>query len=676
MLVDGAMPKLCLNMIVKNESRIITRLFDSVVDIIDSYVICDTGSTDNTVSIIQEYFSKRGIKGKILLESFRDFGYNRTYSLLACESDPAEFILLLDADMILEKGSNFNVANFKQYLSTSNANAFYVFQGSPSMSYKNVRIVRNRVGIKYWGVTHEVIQTPDGSKYDNIPIETLFINDVGDGGAKADKYERDIRLLLKGLEDNPNNDRYTFYLANSYREFGDHKKAIETYKKRIEIGGWIEEIWQSHYNIGICYARMGEPEKAIAAWLDAYNCFPARLENMYEIIKHYRITSKHKLVYEFYKMVEQQLEKTRGKHLDHLFVQNDVYDYKIDYEYSISGYYYNPDNKDLERLCMRIIETPSIDASIYSNIMSNYKFYATPLTTFEDVETKALDQILNKAVKHINFVYEGFQYKFYPSTPTVCYSKDNGLITIIRFVNYKIDENGNYINQKQIVTKNILGIVNKAKVYELKYDTMYDATYVGLEDIRLKTDSNSDELRFTANRGLPDGTMYVEYGYINLDSHTIESNLISKQYSDIQQKIEKNWVLFGNSQIIYKWGPLTIMNTEGTILETYQTPHLFKYIRGSTNGVEVGDETWFICHTVSYEARRYYYHILVALDSKTGKLLRWSKYFKLDGKEHVEYILGLTKCPGTNNFLLSYSVNDSCSKYRKISQTELENLFV
>ena len=44
-------PTLCLNMIVKNESKIITRLFDSVIKIIDCYCICDTGSTDNTKEI-------------------------------------------------------------------------------------------------------------------------------------------------------------------------------------------------------------------------------------------------------------------------------------------------------------------------------------------------------------------------------------------------------------------------------------------------------------------------------------------------------------------------------------------------------------------------------------------------------------------------------------------------
>ena len=48
---------LCLNMIVKNESKIIARLLTSVSPIIDSYCICDTGSTDNTVEIIQNFFA-------------------------------------------------------------------------------------------------------------------------------------------------------------------------------------------------------------------------------------------------------------------------------------------------------------------------------------------------------------------------------------------------------------------------------------------------------------------------------------------------------------------------------------------------------------------------------------------------------------------------------------------
>ena len=140
------MPKLCLNMIVKNESKIITRLFDSVIDIIDSYCICDTGSTDNTIELIENYFKERNKPGKVIKEPFKDFEYNRTFSLQACEKNPdIDYVLLMDADMVLMKGPNFDVNSFKQGL--LKADVFHLFQGSERFSYKNVRIVKNNMGI-------------------------------------------------------------------------------------------------------------------------------------------------------------------------------------------------------------------------------------------------------------------------------------------------------------------------------------------------------------------------------------------------------------------------------------------------------------------------------------------------------------------------------------------------
>lgn len=64
------LPTLCLNMIVKNESRIIKRLLESVAPWIDSYCICDTGSTDNTVEIIETFFKKRVYPGLLSKNRF------------------------------------------------------------------------------------------------------------------------------------------------------------------------------------------------------------------------------------------------------------------------------------------------------------------------------------------------------------------------------------------------------------------------------------------------------------------------------------------------------------------------------------------------------------------------------------------------------------------------------
>ena len=156
LILKNTEPTLCLNMIVKNEGKIITRLFDSVLPIIDCYCICDTGSTDNTVNIINEYFSSRGIPGKVVTEPFKNFCHNRNFSLKSCLG-MSDYVLLLDADMILE------INKFNKNLLNA-ADSFYILQGNDSFFYQNMRIVKNNGLYSYCGVTHEYINTPNGNK--------------------------------------------------------------------------------------------------------------------------------------------------------------------------------------------------------------------------------------------------------------------------------------------------------------------------------------------------------------------------------------------------------------------------------------------------------------------------------------------------------------------------------
>jgi tetratricopeptide (TPR) repeat protein len=606
--------------------------------------------------LIETYFQNKGKPGKVVVEPFKNFEYNRTFALEACANDPnIDFMLLMDADMILVKGPDFDLKRFKRDL--DKADVFHLFQGSDRFSYKNVRIVKNNMGIKYWGVTHEVINTPDGTKYDQFQRNILFIDDIGDGGAKADKFERDIRLLTQGLVDKPNNDRYTFYLANSYRDHGDKEKAIEMYKKRIEIGGWFDEVWHSYYSIGRCYKSLGNVDSAIAYWMLAYDYFPKRLENIYEIINHYRCESKHKLAYEFYKIALKQLEGVDKSKIDYLFLQNDVYDYKIDYEYSIVGYYYNPDNIDLAALSMRVMCAKNIEDSILKNVLSNYKFYC--------------NQICRATTELKDDIPSGFRV----STPTFAIH-DGKMVTIRRHVNYFIDETGGYVNEEHIITKNMVSYMDNT--FELGYNRDFDCRYVGLEDIRLL--EHDGETHFTANRGLSDGTMTVEYGTIDYENRCVKSSFLVK--TDGYSNIEKNWVLYAGAdnrlRVIYKWWPMTSYeighsNTLINKIEIGGVPRFFELLRGSTNGIRVGDETWFIAHAVSYEERRYYYHILVVFDAKTNRVKRWSKFFTFAG-EKVEYALGFIQT-SYDSFLIGYSTMDKTSDVRKIPKATLDGLF-
>jgi glycosyltransferase involved in cell wall biosynthesis len=667
-------PKLCLNMIVKNESKVILRLLNSVLPLIDGYCICDTGSTDNTIELIESFMKEHNIPGVIVREPFRDFGYNRTFALNEAAKVPnMDYLLLLDADMILTGGALTDPKNFKKLLT---GDVYHMCQGSPTYYYKNVRILKNYKGYSYWGVTHEYVKTPEGTKYDMLEISALFIEDIGDGGAKTDKFERDIRLLTKGLEENPNNDRYTFYLANSLRDAGRIQESIDTFRKRVEIGGWIEECWHSLYSIGKCYMKLGEEEKAIAAWIEAFDYHPKRIESMYEIVNYYRLRGKNHAAYTFFLMAQKSNE-IWGASTEYLFLQKDVYDYKLDYELSIIGYYVNLFKPDLLRTCMKVLAYPHLPDSTATNVLSNYKFYSKRIAQLH-TSTLTSQQLtmLERATESLKITEDG---EFVKSTPSMVL-RGNHLIVNVRYVNYRIDSNGNYVNQEHITTRNAIAILDISKPFwtitqefELSYDTSKDGRYVGLEDIRMYIDNT--DIMYNANRGMPDGSMTVEHGMISCSKEsTAQSKWLSVK--DNYRSIEKNWVLCPNKKMIYHWNPkITVGNIEGDqFIKTSETPvpYFFKYLRGSTNGILIQNELWLICHVVSYEDRRYYYHIVVVLDPDTYVLKRYTPLFTFEGA-HVEYTLGFTYLENNDSMLIGYSVYDSSCKYIQLPRNVFED---
>ena len=82
-------------MIVRDEAAVIERCLASVRDHIDTWVICDTGSTDGTQDLVRTALS--GIPGELHERPWVDFGHNRT-ELLRLARGKADFLLLLDAD--------------------------------------------------------------------------------------------------------------------------------------------------------------------------------------------------------------------------------------------------------------------------------------------------------------------------------------------------------------------------------------------------------------------------------------------------------------------------------------------------------------------------------------------------------------------------------------------------
>jgi len=672
-------------MIVKNESKIIERLFDSVRPFIDSYCICDTGSTDDTIEKIRAYGELHKIPGKIMEEPFRDFGYNRTYALQGCYDMPdVDYILLMDADMKLE----IKVEDIDEFKRTLTSDVYYMIQGSPSFYNKNIRMLQKNHVYSYKGVTHEYVEIPDGLTISQIEKTDLFINDIGDGGSKENKFRRDITLLTQGLEDEPDNSRYLFYLANSYRDSREYVMAIETYKKRIQKAGWIQEIWHSYYSIGNCYMHMKDYPNAIYYWLQAHNSTPTRIESLYKIVNYYRNVSNHQLAITFYDIAHNI--RSLKLYKESLFLEQDVYDYKLEYELSIIGYYCKVPVVHTMSCIMYILNCVTAPISIKKSVLSNYKFYVPTLIT-NAISTKYTEQ-LNK-----NRPEGEVGQEFVTSTPSI-WMDDNNLYVNTRYVNYRISSNGaytdykggNYTSDTKIVTKNVLSvfdirepILKKTNEFIVKYNESYDGLYAGIEDIRLIVKDGI--VNFNGNRGISWGNIVIETGVIDMDSHETNTKIATK---DGIYNVEKNWVFTDNSSmnVIYQWYPLTIGHyhndvvdadnqprTTFTTIKTIQTPQFFTLLRGSTNGVIIGDDIWIITHLVSDENRRYYYHVMVILDKTTYELKNYSVPFSFE-KNKIEYTLGFVYLEQDNQFLIGYSTNDSTTNYMAVSKTYIETL--
>ena len=644
---------LCLNMIVKNESKIITRLLDSVVDIIDCYCICDTGSTDNTIQVIHDYFDKKNKPGKIIQEPFRDFCYNRNFALTSAMG-MSDYILLLDADMQLV------ITNFDKQLLPKH-DAYSILQGNEHIQYPNTRIIKNNTMFTYVGLTHEYISHPSNCINCILDSDSIFIKDIGDGGCKDNKFERDVQLLTQGIIDEPTNARYHFYLANTYYDTNMYEDAIKIYRKRIELGGWVEELFYSYFRIGLCYKNKNDMQSAIYEWWNAFNVLPDRLESLHLIIEHYRIIGKHALAHHFL-MIAMSILSNKNEHdlSKHLFCYKDVYNYLLDYEYTLVASYMGIKtvNNEIVTILNRCNNIP-----IQHNLLSNMKFYKDIL---QPIHTVIADNTIQISTKTDN------KMKFYSSSSCLQPS-NNGYCMNIRYVNYSILPNGQY----QICESHIISLnkcVRLDKQFNLISETFFETEfvnrqYIGVEDIRIyhndKNENNEKNEFVFIGTGLHErNCIGIVYGIYNEMNHKLISHELTSSFSN--ESVEKNWVYVqykNETHIIYKWNPLQICRLDKErnqilLRETKVMPKIFDMVRGSSCGFVYSNEIWFVTHIVSYESPRHYYHMIVVLDLDLN-LLRYSAPFQFEG-EAIEYCLSIVV--EDDRVLMNYSTWDRTTK--------------
>jgi glycosyltransferase involved in cell wall biosynthesis len=368
-------PYVILTMIVKNESHIIHECMESAYKYIDAYCICDTGSTDNTKEIIKTFFDAKGIPGIIHDHEWKNFGHNRTLSFRAAEQvavpdDRPAYSWVIDADDYLEGEL------ILPQTGETDSYALRIKRGS-FFWWRN-QVFKLSCGWEYKGVLHEYAHcqkpNPRVIKLEgnyNIAARTV-------GGARnvgitpTEKYSRDAVVLEEAMKEDPTNTRHQFYLAQSYFDSQQWDASDAAYRKRVEMGGWEEEIFYSLYRIAMIAAitnkTFGEiKEKFLMSW----NFRPIRAEPLYQIAKMYRMVNQPRLAY-LHAVMAKSMPYPK---FDILFIDEDVYTWQCDDEIASTAFYLHKYDEGIAS-CNMLLANPKYPDTERPRMESNLKLYA------------------------------------------------------------------------------------------------------------------------------------------------------------------------------------------------------------------------------------------------------------------------------------------------------------
>ena len=323
-------------MIVKNETPVLGRLFDSVKDVIDYYIIADTGSTDGTPEFIGKEMQRHGIPGEVLHHKWVNYGFNRNQALQHVYAKKWQgWVLFIDADEELACSDPL----FRAKLEPGVTYQLQKHHGSLRYSLSNLVDV-SRTRWEWKGVVHEYLEHVSGPVAYRELHSAWIIYHAGEGVrsrgvSDAEKYLADAALLKAECKKNPNDARSRFYLAQSYDNAGRLEQALRHYQQRAAMPGWDQENFVAQLRAArLCAQLKKSDEEVVRAFLKAHEMRPQRAEPLHDLAAYYRNRKQFSQAYNYAK-------KAAAVPLpsDTLFVEKDIYDWRILDEIGVAAYW-------------------------------------------------------------------------------------------------------------------------------------------------------------------------------------------------------------------------------------------------------------------------------------------------------------------------------------------------
>jgi len=232
--------------IVRNEERCIKKCLESLEDIFDEIIIVDTGSSDNTLNIIEEQSHKKTSIFRI--KWIGDFSYARNFAISKSNS---KYIFFIDGDEYLCTTKTNLISQIAKH-DRSNIVHSSAFCPKIINHDKNVirdirRIFRNNGCFYYAGFVHEELRLKNGNEIKDFQID---INIHHDGYLESvlktkKKSDRNRYLNKKNIIAEPENLRWQYFYYRDELSNIDPVKAYKKISKLIKINPDNKLSWEN-----------------------------------------------------------------------------------------------------------------------------------------------------------------------------------------------------------------------------------------------------------------------------------------------------------------------------------------------------------------------------------------------------------------------------------------------